>query len=119
MYSYPGNQRLGIGSFSFSLSPKIMKDGSITDINLGLAYTKAWPGEIRSRNTAVSKNEELQDVVDSLNAVSENIFEVFSCPPNILLSKPPPCEYGPEAASITSMTLWMKKAFSICRNWKH
>jgi hypothetical protein len=80
IYSYAENQGFDIGNFSFSLSPKILKDGSITDLGLGLAYTEKWSSEIRFRNTAVSKNEELQDVVDSLNAVNENIFEMFFLP---------------------------------------
>jgi hypothetical protein len=80
MHSHAENQRLDIGNISFSLSPKIMKDGSITDIGLAVAYTNTWSGELRFRNTAVSKNEELQDVADSINVVNENIFEVFFLP---------------------------------------
>jgi hypothetical protein len=66
-----------------------MKDGSITDIGLGLAYTKTWSGKIWFRNTTVSKNEELQDVADSLNAVNENVLEVFFLPAQYFFIKTP------------------------------
>jgi hypothetical protein len=89
MYSYAENQSFDIGRFSFSLSPKILEDGSIIDTSLGLAYTKAWSGEIRFRNTAISKNEELQDAADSLNAVNENIYEVFFLPAHYSFIKTP------------------------------
>ncbi|MDR1902516.1 MAG: hypothetical protein LBQ88_09585 [Treponema sp.] len=89
MYSHAENQRFSIGNFNFSLSPKILKDGSITDIGLGLAYTDAWSGEVRFRNTSVSKNEEFQDVADSLNAVNESIFEVFFLPAQYSFVKTP------------------------------
>jgi hypothetical protein len=89
MYSHAENQGVDLGRFGFSLSPKILKDGSITDTGLNVAYTDTWSGEVRLRNTAVSKNEELQDVADSLNAVNENIFEVFFLPAQYHFFKTP------------------------------
>ncbi|MHC6202626.1 hypothetical protein ACYULU_05460 [Breznakiellaceae bacterium SP9] len=79
-WAYAQTRGFSLGDFSFSVSPKILKDGSITDIGLGLRYTEGWGGELRFRNTNISKNEELDDVADSLNAVHENIFEVFFLP---------------------------------------
>jgi hypothetical protein len=80
LWVYPQTQGFGLGNFSFFLSPKILQDGSIIDVGLGLQYTQHWGGEIRFRNTIIAKNEELFDVADSLNAVHENIFEVFFLP---------------------------------------
>jgi len=74
------NQIVDLGRFNFSLSPKILKDGSITDIGLGIMYTDTLGGELRFRNTNISKNEELLGVSDSLNAVTENSFELFILP---------------------------------------
>jgi hypothetical protein len=62
------------------LSPKILKNGSILDAGLGLSYTVRWGGEIRFRNTIITENKELAGVADSLNAVDENIFEIFFLP---------------------------------------
>jgi hypothetical protein len=77
---YTQEQAFSFGSFSFSLSPKILKDGSITDIGLGLKYAEKLSGELRFRYTSIAKNESLEDVADSLNAVNESIFEVFFLP---------------------------------------
>ena len=63
------------GNFNFFLSPKIMKDGSITEIGLGLMYTDIAGGIIRFRNTSVAKNEELSNVSDSLNSATEKKYE--------------------------------------------
>ncbi|MDR2418975.1 MAG: hypothetical protein LBD79_07965 [Treponema sp.] len=71
---------LSIDNFSFSLSPKILEDGSIIDIGVGLDYTDRLRGELRVRNTMSSKNEEIAGVADSLNAVNEHIFEAFFLP---------------------------------------
>jgi hypothetical protein len=78
--SYSQTRNLSLGDFSFFLSPKILKDGSITDLGFGLRYSGDWSGELRLRNTITSKNEELSGVADSLNAVNENILEVFFLP---------------------------------------
>jgi hypothetical protein len=77
---YAQEQGFALGNFTFSLSPKIMEEGSITDAAVGLAYTRAWGGELRFRSTIISKNEFFQGVEDSLNAVNENIYEIFFLP---------------------------------------
>jgi len=64
----------------FSLNTKIMKDGSIIDGRLGWNYKNAFTGEIRGRWTNIEKNEEFNDVKDSLNAVSQKNFEMFLLP---------------------------------------
>jgi hypothetical protein len=78
--AYSQSTELALGNFSFSLSPKIMEDGSFTDIGVGLDYTDKLRGELRFRYTITSKNEEVPATADSLNAVKENIFEVFLLP---------------------------------------
>jgi hypothetical protein len=78
--AYTQSTWLSIENFSFSLSPKILEDGSIIDLGLGLDYAGHLRGELRFRNTISSKNEEIAGVADSLNAVNENIFEVFFLP---------------------------------------
>lgn len=77
---YTQEQGVSVGNFTFSLSPKIMEEGSITDAAVGLVYTRAWGGELRFRSTIISKNEFFQGVEDSLNAVNENIYEIFFLP---------------------------------------
>jgi hypothetical protein len=73
-------QGFDIGNFSFSFAPKILKDGSINDMSLGLRYTEHLSGELRLRYAASAKNEALENVKDSLNAANEHIFEVFALP---------------------------------------
>jgi hypothetical protein len=45
-----------------------------------MKYSAHWGGELRFRYTTLSKNEELQDVDDSLNAINERIIEFFLLP---------------------------------------
>jgi hypothetical protein len=69
-----------MGNVGFSFAPKILKEGSITDFAMSLQYTERLSGAVHLRYTALSKNEELLGVADSLNAVNEHIFEVFFLP---------------------------------------
>jgi hypothetical protein len=73
-------QGFSVNNFSFSLAPKILKDGSMTDMGFGLKYTERLSGELRFRYTATAKNELLEGVEDSLNAVNEHVFEAFLLP---------------------------------------
>lgn len=57
-----------------------MKEGPIIEVGFGYKYTERSYGELRYRYTKISKNEELEDVADSLNAVEENIMEFFLLP---------------------------------------
>jgi hypothetical protein len=74
------DNRVSLGRLSFALSPKILEDGSINDFSLGFAYTEHISGEARFRYTAISDNKELEGVDDSLNAVTQNISELFLLP---------------------------------------
>ncbi|MDR2446552.1 MAG: hypothetical protein LBD58_04590 [Treponema sp.] len=77
---YAQEQKVGIGDFGFSFAPKILKEGSITDLGFSLKYTERLSGAIHFRYTAIAKNEELFGVADSLNAVNNHIFETFFLP---------------------------------------
>ncbi|MDR0456952.1 MAG: hypothetical protein LBH20_09765 [Treponema sp.] len=79
-FAYTESPSLDLGTFNFYLSPKILEEGSITDMGLGYAYTETLSGEIRFRNTKIAKNEELAGTADSLNAVNETIYEFFLFP---------------------------------------
>jgi hypothetical protein len=72
--------RFEIGRLSFSLAPKILKDGSITDIGIGYKYGDNMSASLCLRYSAISKNEELENVKDSLNAVNEKIFDISLLP---------------------------------------
>ena len=80
MLVYAQSTSLDLGNFSFSLTPRILEDGSITDISLGMFYSGSLGGEIRVRNTQIAQNEEIPDTDDSLNAKKETIYEVFVLP---------------------------------------
>jgi len=68
------------GNINFSLSPKIMEDGSITDISLGFMYNERLGGDFRYSNTIISRNEEFSGLHDSLNARDERIYEWYILP---------------------------------------
>jgi len=76
------NTRFDFGNFFISLSPRILEKGSMTDIALGYRYTEKDAGELHLRFSKEDKNEEfdIDGVTDSLNALSENNFEVFLLP---------------------------------------
>jgi hypothetical protein len=79
--AFSQHRQFDIGRFSFSLSPKVLKDGSITDMGIGYAYTENTAGELRLRFTTVIKTGQFDKTVpDSLNAADEKIFEVFLMP---------------------------------------
>jgi hypothetical protein len=74
--------------FYFSLTPKILKDGAITDMRIGYAYMENSTGELRLRFTHKAEITQFDKAVpDSLNAADENIFEVFLLPLNYFLIK--------------------------------
>jgi len=68
------------GNLSFSLTPRILQDGSITDFSLGMMYSGSLGAELQFRSTKIAKNEELSSTDDSLNAVNETIYEVGVLP---------------------------------------
>jgi hypothetical protein len=72
--------RFSLGNFGFTFAPKILKEGSITDLGFNLKYTDRLSGAVNFRYTAISENTELLDAADSLNAVTEHIFEIFFLP---------------------------------------
>jgi len=79
-YGQSEGSAFDFGNISFALTPKVMEDGSITDISLGLVYNEILGGDYRYRSTIVSKNEEFPDLSDSLNARNEKTYEAFILP---------------------------------------
>jgi len=71
---------LNIGRFSFFLTTRIMDEGSIQELGFGWDYTNVFSGDLRLRMTTTEKNEEIEGVEDSLNAVKQKIYEVFLLP---------------------------------------
>jgi len=68
---FPETVRFDIDSINFFIAPKILNDGSITDIGFRYRYSEKISGSLRFRSTMISKNEELPGVPDSLNAVND------------------------------------------------
>jgi hypothetical protein len=75
-----GAQEISIGNFSFSLSTKILEDGSMSDFGLGYRYTNRLRASLHTRYTSTAQNEELLGVPSSLNAATENILDIFLLP---------------------------------------
>ncbi|MDR0786116.1 MAG: hypothetical protein LBE74_09615 [Treponema sp.] len=74
-------QGFTLGSLSFSLSPKVLKDGSITDLSLGYQYAPNVAGNLRFRFSNTAKNEQFDETVpDSLVAVDDQTFALFLTP---------------------------------------
>jgi hypothetical protein len=79
-----------MGRFSFSLSPKVLKNGSIIDMELGYEYTEKYAGELHLRFSTETKNEQFDETIpDSLNAIDKSNFEVFLMPFRYFIIKRP------------------------------
>jgi hypothetical protein len=92
--AFAQSQNFGNDRFSFSLTPKVLRNGSITDVALGYAYTENSSGELRLRFSNEAKNEQFDETVpDSLNAIDEKSIEVFLMPFKYLLVKNPFIEF--------------------------
>ncbi|MDR1219255.1 MAG: hypothetical protein LBK73_06540 [Treponema sp.] len=65
---------------SFSLSPKVLKDGSIIDMSLGCHYTPQIAGNVRLRFSNATRNERFDETADSLNVVEDQTFALFLTP---------------------------------------
>jgi hypothetical protein len=75
------SQNIYFDRFSFLLSPKILKDGSITEFSVGYKYTELFSGKLLMRFSKETKNESFDETVeDSLNAINDNVFEAFLTP---------------------------------------
>jgi len=74
--------RFDFGNLSFSVSPRILERGSITDIVLGYRYAEKKGLKLHFRFSNENKNEEfnIDEVTDSLNAVNEKNIEIFLLP---------------------------------------
>jgi hypothetical protein len=64
----------------FSVTPRLIQNGSILDASLGFRYTDRLAGELRFRRTESSGNEAFENVKDSLNALNSTIYEVYLLP---------------------------------------
>jgi hypothetical protein len=73
-------QSFSFNNFTFFMSSKFLEDGSIMNTGLEYNYTEVLSGRVNFNYTNISKNEELLNVQDSLNAVNEKIFEVLLSP---------------------------------------
>jgi hypothetical protein len=74
------SSELEIGRFSFSVAPKILKDGSITDMDIGYRYGDNLSTSVRLRYSTISKIEKLLNIEDSRNVINEKILDVFLLP---------------------------------------
>jgi len=81
-FVYSEGITLNLGNANFFLDTKIMKDGSITNVGLGINYNDILGGEIRGQSEITSTNEEINDptVADSLIAIKEDIYELYLLP---------------------------------------
>jgi len=71
---------LDFGVADFFMDTKIMIDGSIFNIGLGLNYSKNLGGEIRGQFEKTARNEEVEGVDDSLIAINETVYEIYLLP---------------------------------------
>jgi hypothetical protein len=88
------NQYFDIGRFSFFLTPKVLKDGSIIEFGLGYEYTEHAAGELRLRFSNEIKNEQFDGTIpDSLNTIGRNSFEIFLMPYEYFFIKNPSTKF--------------------------
>ena len=83
-----------VGNIFFSVSPRILQHGSITDVGGGYRYTEHYSSSLHFRFSNEDKNEEfdIDGVTDSLNVISERDFEVFLFPVEWTFVKNPQAE---------------------------
>ena len=84
-----------MGNIFFSVSPRILQHGSITDVGGGYRYTEHYSSRLHFRFSNEDKNEgfDIDGISDSLNAISEKNFEVFLFPVEWVLVKSPKVEF--------------------------
>jgi hypothetical protein len=70
----------GLNRLFFSIVPKLLEDGFMTDLSLGYNYNDSWTSELRFRFTKESYNESMYDLEESLLANDEQTFELFLLP---------------------------------------
>jgi hypothetical protein len=79
-----------IGRFSFFLTPRVLRDGSIIELGFGYEYTERTAGELRLRFSSGVKNEQFSKALpDSLNVIDEKSFEVSLAPYEYYFVKTP------------------------------
>jgi len=73
---------LDLGVADFFMDTKIMEDGTVFSIGLGVFYSNKLGLEVRAKFEKTAKNEESDDsiVSDSLIAVNQTIYEIFLLP---------------------------------------
>ena len=79
---FADNKNIEFGNIYFSVSPRILENGTLNDIILGYRYTEKYSGELHFRFSNEAKNEEfdIEGVQDSLNTSSGKNFEFFLLP---------------------------------------
>jgi hypothetical protein len=106
------SQHLHGGRFSFSLTPKVLINGSITDAALGYAYTEKSFGELRLRFSNEAKKQQFNEAVpDSLNAVDEKSIEVFLMPFKYQIIKNPFIEFQAGAGIYYDYSILAEKGY--------
>jgi hypothetical protein len=76
-----GGGESGLSRLFFSMSPKLLENGSMTDIALGYDYNDFWTSELRFRFTKESWYEPLDEEFESsLKAVDDSNYEFFLLP---------------------------------------
>jgi hypothetical protein len=84
------NRYFDISRFSFFLTPKVLRDGSIIELGFGYEYTERTAGELRLRFSSEAKNEQFSEAVpDSLNVIDEKSFEISLMPYEYYFVKTP------------------------------
>jgi hypothetical protein len=79
--AFTQNQSFEFGNIYFALSPKILKDGSMTDLTLGYRYSEKSTGELRMRFSNTVKNAQFDaEIRDSLNAINDSNTEIYLLP---------------------------------------
>jgi hypothetical protein len=73
-------QGFSLGRFSFSMIPKILKNGSMMDLTLGYDYTERLGGELQLRFSSEAENKKMESLAASLIANEESSLDVSLLP---------------------------------------
>jgi hypothetical protein len=91
--------KFNLGRISFSMTPKILENGTLTDYSLGYRYAERFAVELRTRFTEESYNAPLYEDMKSLVATDNTVYEFFILPLRYYFYKNAQMKFGAGAGA--------------------
>ena len=113
VYIFSEDTELDLGKLFFSVSPRILENGTITDIGFGYRYNEKYSQRLNFSFSNESKNEEFKSegVEDSLNARTEKNYELFLFPVELTFLRSSVTELKASAGIYYNYNILTEKGF--------